>query len=390
MSLKFSVLTRANMRQLKPSQSLHEHGIIFDRMEDGDGRFRVNLMVDGRRVHRVVGTESEGVTREKVESFIEKIKTEAREERLNLPKGRKTALTFREAGEKYITRLAEEGGKNIRVKHRQLEQHLYPALGSKPLAGITTSDLECYKKSRGGEQAAAATINRELAVVSHLFAKAIEWSWIDHRPAKINRIKENNARSAYLTQDQMDRLLEAARGDQNPQVYLFTKVGLESSMRKREILSIRLEHIDLDRHLIYLPHAKAGAREQPITKHLADVLREQLELAEPGQEWLFPSGKSKTGHTDCIDKAFRRSVKHAGMDPKEVVRHTLRHTAITHLIQAGVDLPTVQRISGHRTLVMVSRYAHQNGAHIQSALDKLEARYRSEPTSDPRGGHEKE
>jgi DNA-directed RNA polymerase specialized sigma subunit len=39
-----------------------------------------------------------------------------------------------------------------------------------------------------------------------------------------------------------------------------------------------------------------------------------------------------------------------------------------------VDLPTVKRISGHKTLIMVERYAHQNGEHIQAAMDKLENR----------------
>jgi len=63
------------------------------------------------------------------------------------------------------------------------------------------------------------------------------------------------------------------------------------------------------------------------------------------------------------------------MNPDQVVRHTLRHTAITHLVQAGVDLPTVKRISGHKTLIMVERYAHQNGEHIGAAMDKLEERY---------------
>ncbi|MBF0627385.1 MAG: tyrosine-type recombinase/integrase [Magnetococcales bacterium] len=38
------------------------------------------------------------------------------------------------------------------------------------------------------------------------------------------------------------------------------------------------------------------------------------------------------------------------------------HTAITHLAQAGIDLPTVKRISGHKTLAMVERYSHQNGS----------------------------
>ena len=66
----------------------------------------------------------------------------------------------------------------------------------------------------------------------------------------------------------------------------------------------------------------------------------------------------------------------AGLDPSQVVRHTLRHTAITHLVQAGVDLPTVQRISDHKTLAMVEKYSHQNGDHIRAAMNKLESRYR--------------
>jgi hypothetical protein len=39
-----------------------------------------------------------------------------------------------------------------------------------------------------------------------------------------------------------------------------------------------------------------------------------------------------------------------------------------------LDLPTVKRISGHKTLAMVERYAHQNGEHIQGAMDKLQNR----------------
>ena len=42
---------------------------------------------------------------------------------------------------------------------------------------------------------------------------------------------------------------------------------------------------------------------------------------------------------------------------------------------SSIDLPTVQRISGHKTLQMVVRYSHQNGEHIKSAMDALEERY---------------
>ncbi len=145
-------------------------------------------------------------------------------------------------------------------------------------------------------------------------------------------------------------------------------------MRMSEILSIRREHIDLERRIIHIPHAKAGPREQPITKQLAEFLKDYVEINPENSPWLFPSVGARCGHTTTIRKAFRRVVIAAGMDPDQVVRHTLRHTAITHLVQAGVDLPTVKRISGHKTLIMVERYAHQHGKHIEAAMDKLEKR----------------
>jgi integrase len=50
----------------------------------------------------------------------------------------------------------------------------------------------------------------------------------------------------------------------------------------------------------------------------------------------------------------------------------LRHTAITNLVQAGVDLAAVQRISGHKTLAMVMRYSHMHGQHNDRAIAALE------------------
>lgn len=219
-------------------------------------------------------------------------------------------------------------------------------------------------------------------MISHLFNKAVEWKWILARPAKINRLAEENVRITYLTQEQSARLLEAAREHSTPQLYLFTLIALETSMRKNEILEIQLQNIDLARMLIYVPRAKRGPREQPITRHLAECLRPHVELAEPDQKWLLPSKRSECGHVTYIERAFREAVLRAGLDPREVCRHTLRHTAVTHLIQAGVDLPTVQRISGHKTLQMVVRYAHQNGEHIQAAMDKLERRFHGSVTGE--------
>ncbi len=46
-----------------------------------------------------------------------------------------------------------------------------------------------------------------------------------------------------------------------------------------------------------------------------------------------------------IEKAFRRCAAAVSLNPKEILQHILRHTVITHPAQAGIDLPTVKRIS---------------------------------------------
>jgi site-specific recombinase XerD len=72
-----------------------------------------------------------------------------------------------------------------------------------------------------------------------------------------------------------------------------------------------------------------------------------------------------------MGRPFRDAVVRAGLDPATITPHTLRHTAITRLVQAGVDLPTVPRISGHKTLAMVLRYSHVSAPHIDAAIAAL-------------------
>lgn len=374
MAKRFNKMTRPGLRALPPGGTISEGGITFRRDHSGDGVFSVNIMVDRRRIHRVIGRESEGVTRQQAEDFVARVRTDARRDRLELPEGRKTPLGLREAASRYICLLREEDGKNIAAKDRQLRQHIVPFFGGKPLGQIESFDVERYKKARRAAGAAKATINRELAVLSHLLNKAVEWKWIKAKTAKISRFKEENSRIIYLTDDQCAALLSAAAKDHNDNVHAFVMVGLHTGMRHSEILAIRRDEIDIGRRVIWIPQAKAGAREQPITGELCTYLDNRMKMLSPGCVWLFPSLASVNGHAHTMRKAFRRSVARAGMAPDQITPHTLRHTAVTHLIQAGVDLPTVQRISGHKTLAMVARYAHQNGAHIQSAMERLQGR----------------
>lgn len=389
MALKFARLTRPAIRALAIGDKLHEHGITAERQGTGDVRYSINIMVDGQRVHRVVGRESEGVTREQAERAIEALRTKAREGRLDLPTGRKTHRSFGEAAGEYLTRLDQTGGKNMKAKRAHLGRHadatgkrrsdkdgpLLRAFGRHRADKITTFLVQHYVRDRIKEGAAQATVNRELATLSHLFNRMIEWKWIKAEEAP-TVTKGNEPRKAIvvLSEENATALMEAAIADQDGRLYLFVAFGLNTAMRHSEILRVKFDQIDYDARRIFIPQAKAGEREQPITPALAAMLRTAQDSATDAKGWVFPATRpdGKHEHRTSMAKQFLRAVKRAKLQPEKVTPHVMRHTAITRLVRAGVDLPTIQKISGHKTLAMVLRYVHIHGQHIDEAIRALD------------------
>lgn len=375
MALRFSKLTRTACRALQAGETISEHGIIVKRLASGDLAYSVNVMVDRQRVHRVIGRESAGVTRQQAEDAIEALRTRAREDRLDLPSGRKVHRLFREAAAEYIKRLEDSGGKNLAIKRRHIKNNLTPAFGGERLDKLSEFALNKYRKKRLGDGVTDATVNREFATLSHLLRSAVRWKWIksDAIPS-IPKASEPKKPITILTEEESNALMKAAIADQDTRLWLFVSFGLNAAMRHREILRVRYDQIDFATRRIFISKAKAGEREQPITQTLADALLRQRTMEIDKNGYVFPALNNKQangGHRTNMARPFERAVKRAGLDPKKVSPHTMRHTAITRLVKVGVDLPTIQRISGHKTLAMVLRYTHVHGAHIDKAIGAL-------------------
>ncbi len=218
------------------------------------------------------------------------------------------------------------------------------------------------------------TINRELATLSHLFSQAVEWKWLQSKPCRVSKLEESEGRITALSDDQIEALINAAVADEEPDCWLFIAFGLNTAMRHSEMLRARFDQIDFEHNRLFLPKAKSGQREQPLTPELVAILKNEQEMRDDRDGWIFPSPRpnaSLTGHRDRMDKPFRRAVIAAGLDPSVVTPHVMRHTAITKLVQAGTDLPTIQKISGHKTLTMVLRYTHVHGDHIDKAISAI-------------------
>jgi integrase len=86
--------------------------------------------------------------------------------------------------------------------------------------------------------------------------------------------------------------------------------------------------------------------------------------------------------------AFERAVRKAEI--ADFTFHDLRHTFASRLVMAGVDLPTVKELLGHRDISMTMRYTHLSSDHKQMAVGKLEqfavkvpAMFTTPPTRQP-------
>ena len=373
MAIRFGRLSRAAIRRLQPGERITEHGITCEAVKDGDVRYSINIMVDGQRIHRVIGRASEGVTRTQCEDFIQKARTEARQSRLSLPQGRKLHLTFGAAAGLYLKRLREIDGKDYVNNEQHIRLHLKPYFGSMRIDQISTFTLQKFQKHCAARGLKPTTTNRVLATYRRMGRKLVEWKVIVAPLPMLKIEKERNHRTYVLSLAEEDRLIEAALGDSHPYIWLFIKIGLATSLRHSEILAARFDNLDAERRRLRVKVKGGRWRDQPLSRSIADILAREREMAGDPDGWMFPSSKSPSGHIRQIATPFARCVIAAGMNAEVVTPHIMRHTAITRLASSGADLKTIQAFSGHESYEMVLRYAHAQDNVIDRALDRLES-----------------
>ena len=157
-------------------------------------------------------------------------------------------------------------------------------------------------------------------------------------------------------------------------------------LRLSELLHLRPTDIDSRRMVVVVRQGKGHKdRLVPLSVRLLEELRSYWRTHRP-TTWLFP-GASADG-TLCgvsLQRQCQRAARRAGI-AKRCTPHTLRHSYATHLLEAGVDVLTLQAILGHRDLRTTAHYVHVDTRRLRqtpSLLDLLALPAASRPEGRP-------
>jgi len=210
------------------------------------------------------------------------------------------------------------------------------------------------------KRASWCSFNQAVCALRFLYRTTLPRSWpvsmipFGKRPKKLPTV---------LGPDEVQKLLSCAKPLKQRMV-LTTLYA--AGLRLLEGTCLRPADIDSSRMLLRVSCGK-GAKERlvPLSPRLLTELREYWRTARPST-WLFPGSKPQQPiNPATIQKACHRAAQTAGIN-KRVTPHVLRHSYATGLLEAGVDLLTIQRLLGHRSFSTTLIYLHVRRPHLES------------------------
>src|SRR5258706_1598432 len=262
-------------------------------------------------------------------------------------------------------------------------------------AGVETQALRDYLADLGGRGFKSSSVARRLSAMRHLFRFLLNERIRSDDPAAIlSGPKRGQALPKVLSISEVDRLLARAKALtgapdasalqrlRDMRLYCLLEVLYATGLRGSELVALPRSAARRDAPMIVV-RGKGNkerlvplneASRQAMADYLAAIqaLKSEKQKTAATSKWLFPSF-GESGHLTRQHFApdLKELAASAGMAPRLVSPHVLRHAFASHLLHNGADLRIVQTLLGHTDISTTQIYTHVVEERLKSLVRDL-------------------
>lgn len=272
-----------------------------------------------------------------------------------------------QAMEEFLSHLRASGASERTIRsYRAAIKDLISVIGNKKVSELDEKDIQLwrlerlrkgFKRNRGNPRSSQTT----LYYYSLFIRSFIKWLG---RDIGIGGFKRGPRRLIEtLRVQEIYRLINASKDILD---LLIVSLLLETGLRASELLSIRWDDVDLEAREIYVRNAKYGEERVVFIGDLSRrVLEEWRRYSSQGEDRVVPITYT------ALYKRLKKLAARAGVDPRKVRPHIMRHTFATESLKRGLPLPALQRILGHRDIKTTQVYLHMLKEDIKNMYMKI-------------------
>jgi integrase/recombinase XerD len=286
--------------------------------------------------------------------------------------------------DEYLVSLRVERGlspRSIEAYGRDLSQYRDFLSGRQPDEDLVAQ----YVADLRGRGLADATVARKVASLRglHRFL-VIEGLRPDDPTGLLDSPRRPDPFPKALTIDETIALVEApgaetpaARRDSALLEFMYA-----TGARVSETVGVDLGHLDLDERLVRVTGKGSKQRVVPVGSKAVSAIHawlpDRLRLIsrkQPGDP-LFLSLRGRRLSRQAVFDIVKKTADKADIEPRKVSPHVLRHSAATHMVEAGADLRTVQEMLGHATISTTQVYTRVSPTHVMEIYVEAHPRSR--------------
>lgn len=236
------------------------------------------------------------------------------------------------------------------------------------LDDATTDDLRGYLKHLDGQGMSAGTAARRLSTLRQfyrfLYADGLR---ADDPTAILESPRQGRPLPKIISEADVARLLEVAeKGDGAEGLRLCAMVELcyATGMRVSELVGLPLATVQRDPEFLIVRGKGDKERMVPLSGPARDAVQNYLAIRGVflpegvTSPYLFPGRGGKHLSRQRFFQLLKDLAGRAGLDPRKVSPHVLRHAFATHLLHHDADLRSVQQMLGHADISTTQIYTH--------------------------------